>query len=448
MAASLVAPYQLYPAFEELVLYYCCMSPEFWHRVGQHLDPDCMELPQSKPVLGAVRAIIRDTGSPPSSGLPVLQRLSVRVSQGSMKQADVQAVADLLDRVDDLPRRPDVDAAVRELAPVVRRQMQNRAILLAHDQYSRRGDFTNVQQLLDVSRRVGDPTVAMGTVLGDAAYQVIAEARLGERCGTGILELDLQLEGGPRLGELTTFVAASGGCKSMTLTHVAANCLRLRQMVGVVTLELPKYQQLARIMANLTGIATNDILDSQQFLEEAGRRLNHMLPHIGVCEVVDMPPGTTTVRDIIRWVEEMEQRHGCRMSSLVVDYADKLHHRGVRDNNQYVVMGEVYEALRRDVADLKSGRSMWVWTATQASRGGKDASKRLDMQHVADSLNKARVTDKMITVNGQLDDNGMLEWFVAKNRTGRSRMAVGPIASDLDRARVCVLGEFTDWSRV
>lgn len=448
MAAALVNPYQLYPAFEELVLYYCCMSPEFWHRVGQHLDPDCMELPQSKQILGAVRAIIRDTKVPPSSSIPVLQRLSVRVAQGSMKQEEVVAVADLFDRVDDLPRRPDVETTVRELTPVVRRQLQNRAILLAHDQYSRRGDFANVQQLLDVSRRVGDARVVDGTQLGSAAYQLIAEARLGERCGTGILELDLQLEGGPRLGELTTFVAASGGCKSMTLTHVTANCLRLRQLTGMVSLELPKYQQIARIMANLTGIATNDILDNPQYLAEASRRLDYMLPHIGVCEVVDMPPGTTTVRDIIHWIDEVEQRHGCKMSSLVVDYADKLHHRGVRDNNQYVVMGEVYESLRRDIADLKSGRSMWVWTATQASRSGKDASKRLDMQHVADSMNKARVTDKMITVNGQLDDNGMLEWFVAKNRTGRSRMAVGPIASDLDRARVCVLSEYADWSVV
>jgi hypothetical protein len=48
------------------------------------------------------------------------------------------------------------------------------------------------------------------------------------------------------------------------------------------------------------------------------------------------------------------------------------------------------------------------------------------LEDVADSSNKVRVADKVVTVNPSEDQTECL-FFVAKNRTGAARVKVGPL---------------------
>jgi hypothetical protein len=70
---------------------------------------------------------------------------------------------------------------------------------------------------------------------------------------------------------------------------------------------------------------------------------------------------------------------------------------------------------------------MWGWTASQPRRGAaKEKKRRIELDDMAESNKKAHVADLLIT--GQKTQEGdEVDYFVAKNRYGRSDFAVGPL---------------------
>lgn len=422
----------------------CAGTPRFWARVGAAIDPDCVEAEPAKLIVQVCRLVARDLGHGPPSVLLVVQRLARLRSEGKITSEQLAAVSDYLDAAQDEGLPPE-DAAVAELAPVLRRRMQQSALMKATDEFARQGGMREVREMLDKAERIGSSAVLGGTRVSQAGFAEIDALAGMVRMPTGILELDLLMQDGMARGQLGVVLGDSGGGKSQFLVSQVAEAMRRGLFVGLLTLELPKPMQLARVYANLTGIPTNLVLENVQDRAEARRRIGLMEADLGVCVIEDMPPHATTVQDVLAWVEHQEQEIGVRMDCLVVDYADKLHWPGNKSDNEYLAMRYVYEGLRRDIA---VGRNMWVWTASQASRPTKESGKRLDLHHAADSMHKVRVADVIITLNPQEDGAQMVYW-VAKNRTGRSRFQVGPIPTDWERARSSpVTREWADWSVV
>ena len=108
---------------------------------------------------------------------------------------------------------------------------------------------------------------------------------------------------------------------------------------------------------------------------------------------------------------------------LLVDYADRM---GAGDEKgDYHAMKVVYEGLR----NLIDEKGIFGWTASQATRNSKDR-KRHDLNHMADSMHKGRIADLVITLNLVGEEADELEYYVAKHRTGRSRVSVGPMRHD------------------
>lgn len=430
------------PAFERAVLVLCSCRPRFWERVGRYLDPDSMlDPPVAKAMVDAVRAIAAEVGQAPSSVLLVLQRLRRLLDDGKVTQKLVDSVGELVDQAEDFGL-PDEDEVAEELAPVLRRRMQSDAVVKSHDEYARRGDFSNIVDLLSRAERVGKKA-GSGTVrLGSAGLASIEQIKNLQRLSTGVMELDLPLAGGPSRGTLTLFIGEYGVGKSNLLVSRAAEGLKVGNFVGIVSLELTKAHQFARLVANLTGVPVDDILDNQTLRGEAGRRLDLIVPKIGLCHVVEMAPGATTTKDLVRWVDDVEAQECRKMDQLVVDYADKLHDPRVRDNNTYLMYRYIYEDLRHVIAER---RMMWVDTASQAGRSEKKRQEILGGNSVADSMHKVRVPTLVITMTPQEEG---ITYFVDKNNFGKSRFSVGPIPHDFARARVAPLAsEFFDWSR-
>lgn len=227
---------------------------------------------------------------------------------------------------------------------------------------------------------------------------------------------------------------------SMALIHQTATAmLSRRPLTGFVSLELPQSLQLARLYAHLTGVPVNLILDNEKDRTEAQRRVSQIEQQLGMCELAEFPAYGTRPADLDEWVDSKEQEHGVKMDLLVVDYADLLVApvQG-RDVNAYVVMQQVYSGL----VALAKRRGMWVWTASQATRGKgtkKTESEYLDLEGVADSMHKSRIADMVISLNPR--EGGQLELYVAKHRLGRADYAVGPLQSEFDMARL------TPWAR-
>jgi KaiC/GvpD/RAD55 family RecA-like ATPase len=426
--------YSLHPDFEQIVLYYAATSRRFWATIGSSLEHELMTNPLAKTILKSVELIVKDTGTHPGSLTIVLQRLQSYVTDGKLKQATLDEVCDLFDAwVDDAP---DMEAVIQELVPVIRQRMHQVAILSATDDYSKKKDPVQAISIFEKAQRLGQAESSGDRYsIGAHTFAEIASASNISRQPTGIGALDLSLNGGLDRCGLGVFMAGPGGGKSICLNHGIGESMRNGLFVGGITLELPPRMFIARIMANLTGVETDLIYLNDAWRSEAEKRFASIQHLLGACTVAEFAPHASTVAQVVEWIEEEEQIHGRKMDAVYVDYADKLHAPSVRADNDYLAMRFVYESLRRDVA---VARNMWVWTASQVSRSTKESSKRIDLNHVADSMHKVRVADLVITLNND-DISRTTTYFVAKNRTGRSRFDVGPLPTDHARGRASLL---------
>lgn len=430
-------PYGLEPKFEAGVARLCCTSRQFWARIGKDVDPDRIQQPAAALLVGAARMVAKGLGHGPGSAGIVAQRLHRVMAEGRIKRDAVDAAVAMLSDLDAVDPAPD-DAAA-ELVPIVRRKLQAEAVLAAHDEFAKRGDFATVVSQIERASRLGAEAEVDALDFDVAGFAELDDR--AERLGTGVMELDAAIKGGTRRKELGFVLAPMGGGKSLFLINVAANALRRGMHVGVVTLEMSPAQQFARLAANLTGIPTDDILDKPDQRARAEGKLRGMLAQLGACSIAYMTPDATTVADLIPWVAAREAKVGRKMSLLVVDYADKMVPKpGQKHDNTYVAMKHVYGGLRTEVA---VARDMWVWTGSQAKSRDKRHKGPITTQDAADSMHKGREADFVVSINKEDDmdgdDSGMVSFHVSKNRGGRDGFSVGPCMTDRERGRIVVL---------
>ncbi len=414
-------PYNLDPVFEKAVVTLTCSNPRFYGRVGTVLDPELLKLDASKHAVRAAHAIYQDVGHGPSAGVLVIQRLRSWMQDGKLTLEAVKAVADLFDDAED-SGMPDAESVIAELAPILQQRMRDEAVLAAIESHGKKGDLSRVLALESKAARIGVADTSVGTVLGTESWNEMASLRELERLPTGIIELDGVLDGGLVRGGLGVAVGASGDGKSMMLSHIAGVSLPTGLFVGYATLELPRAEVLARVKANITGIPINALKAGET--KEARARLEALAGRLGKFVVMDFTPYATTIEDIKEWVDACEQFYGRKMDLLVVDYGDKV---GVKakkgdQSSEYTSGRVVYEGLRIYAHERKT----FCWTASQANRQ-KDKKKVLDLNDVADSMHKIRVADLVVTLNLQGEGEDLqVVLNVAKHRTGRSRVKVGP----------------------
>lgn len=409
------------PGFERAVVALCCTNSRFYGKVGIELDPELFKKDSAKIALRACRAIFKEIGHGPDSALLVLQRLRRWMNDGKVTFEEIQKVANMLDNAEDAGL-PDPDAVVAEVAPVIQLRMRDEAVKAGIDAFGKGGDLSKVVALEERAARIGQADTSVGTVLGNESWIEVASLKDLERLRTGIVELDSQLDGGLQRGGLGVLLGASNDGKSMGLSHIAGVNVLDGLFVGYATLELQRAIVLARIKANMTGIPINALLagDTQQ----AQKILNAVGGKLGRLVVQDFTPYVTTIEDLKEWVERCEEFAQREMDLLVVDYGDKLGAKKSKSNDEsgYSQGRVVFEGLRI----WADARKKFCWTASQATRQ-KDKRKRLDLNDTADSMHKIRVADLVVSLNVK-DEGDMqtMELYVAKHRTGKSKVSVGP----------------------
>lgn len=419
-----VEPYPFTPSFEQQVVFFSCTRPKFFGRVEQALDIDSMPTEAARLALQAVKAIYGDLGHGPNDALLVIQRLRRWSDDGKVPMPKIQAVSDLLDAAEDAGLA-DEEAVMGELAPVLKQRTFHEAVKTSMDEYSSKGDMNKVVSMITRAQRVGTADMSLGTRVGEASFQVIEAVRNLDRLPLGIMEVDAAIGNGMPRGQLGVLVGGPGDGKSMGLNHIAGFGWSAGLFTGYVSLELPEHVVLARLKANVTGETIDSILEGNSAAKYklGGMRMGPMIYKW-------FTPQATTVADVTDWVKQAEDVEGRRMDLLIVDYADKLTTRlkggSKTQDNQYTTMELVYEGLRIHADERKA----WTWTASQAGRKNKkDKNRVTDLDDVADSMGKVRVADLVLTLNVR-DEGATMEWYVAKNRTGKSRIKVGPLPVD------------------
>lgn len=414
---------------ERAIAAYSCKSHKFWGRVGRALDLDLIENKTVKLTLEAVRAITTDLGRGPSDSLVVIARLRRWMEDGKVTLEQILAVGELLEDADDA-NLPLEDEIASEVVPVLKRRAQQKAVRMAIASNSQDDDNAEqiAEQFTNVAR-IGETDTTQGIRIGVDSFEEIRKLRRMQRLSTGIDELDMVLGGGLAKKALGIVVGGAGDGKSMFLSHVAAQCMYDGLSIMYATTEIPEGEVLARIKANLTDIPIDAITSGEreqdcmdQLGKLAGRKFDFR-PGLGLGIVKEFAPFSTTVHDIRSWFDNCEQMEGRPIDVLFVDYADRLG--AGTDKGEYHAMKIVYQDLR----DLIDDKGIFGWSASQATRDSKDR-KRHDLSHMADSMHKGRIADLVVTLNLQGEEADEMEYYVAKHRTGRSRVSVGPMRHD------------------
>jgi hypothetical protein len=421
-------------SFERLVTLYACADLDFYARLGHALEPDLLAAAPARLALQAAQAVAFDAGKPPAGAIIVIQRVRRWVQDGRVPMADLLAMGDYLDEADQLREDAGVtpDAVLAEALAPVRRRLEQKATEQALSSFGKGGDFDSVVDLLGKARGLGEAhAVGLGVDLA-GAFGAIHSVRAVDYLETGIGVLDAELGGGVPRGTQTVVVGGPGDGKSMFMTHMAAHAARDGLNVAIATLELPVAVQMSRLLANLTGVPESEIRAGRT--QTASQVLQKVLPTLGRVRCEHFTAHATTVSDVLAWLANVERIQGAPVDLFVLDYADKLQATG-KDANEYTAMRRVYEDLRI----WAEREQKWMVTASQAKARTKDNKKRRDVEDAADSMHKARVCDLMLTltVTGE-DPVREVSVFVAKNRLGRSRFAVGPLPTDFPMGRMVV----------
>ena len=424
-------PYGLASGFESAVAYLACTHPRFYGRIGHAVDPDCVANEAAALSLRAARVIYGEMGRGPDSSLLVVQRLHRWRVDGKYSLSAISAVVDMFDAVED-GGVPNVEGVVNELAPVLRERLRREAVVVANEQHGRQGDLSRVVALEKRAASLGKSDVSIGTVLGDASFADIHELRKLTRLRTGIMELDVALKGGLQRAGLGCVMGATGAGKSMFLSHVAGVAAKDGRCVAAVSLEIPKGIWNARVIANMTNLPIECLLNDQA-TEDKAKAILAAQQDTGFIVVHQMSSVGTTVDHLAEWVANVEAYCGKPIEVLIVDYVDKL--AAPMRNGKELGSYETGKIVMEDLRAFAEKKNIWCWSASQ-SQGRNDRKKRLlDHSDTADSINKPRIADLWITLNVS-EEQEEISFFIAKHRTAKGRIPVGPLPTEFEVGRV------------
>lgn len=432
--ARAIVPYPFDPAFEAGLVTALCMRQKLWRMLAEHLEAEALTSEVARLAFGAAKEVEAATGRPSSSVLEVVQCLRRRVDSGKLEIEKVAEVFDYFDAAQGCGLM-DNDGLIGQVKPVLMRRAEREAVDGTLSAFTNRGSILDAVKPLERVVSIGEAVTLEQALMGAEGVEVIDNARHVARLRTGIYELDAVLDGGVRRGTAGMFLGEGSAGKSFALVQVAIAAAVQGIPVAYATLELSAATVHARLMANLTGVPVDVILDNPRTcgaLEEKQRI--ELSCAIAPVMVADFPARVTCPDDFFRWVAGLEERLGFAFGLLVVDYADKCGSgakRGRSEESSYEAFGSIYDQL----FNWGKANDKWVWTASQATRGGNRRGQTLGLDDVSDSINKTRNFDTVITLNPS-DEFTMMTFGIAKNRHGKRGVSAGPLPTEFERGRI------------
>lgn len=424
MVEKSVTPYEFTPAFEQIVVRYLCNSPKFFGSVVRALEVDAFTSPIARLAVKCAQTIAADTGNGPSSYAFVVQRARRLVHQGSLTLEECDALADYFFDSEDV-LLPPMHEVLSELRPILARRLQQAAVRTAIDEYGAKSeDMARTERLLHEAKTVGVVDTSAGVRLGANTLDRFKNLTQADRLSVGFTPIDVKLGGGMMRGKCGMFVGGKGMGKSMWLIHIAAIAMRRGLNVYMATLELSEDDQTARMIANLTDVPVDGIID-QTRRNDAEARLVPMLSTLGGFTVKSFPATITSVPTITSWVKDQQDAAKAPCHVLLIDYIDKCASSVRHHKSSYEIQGQAAEDMRLFVEANK----LWGWTASQPKRSDKrDPKAEVGVEDVADSINKSRVMD--LIMSASRPTGGDMDLFVAANRNGVAEFHEGPVVSN------------------
>lgn len=432
------------------VAYAEATNPRFHELLGHAIEFERLAWEDVSLIVSAAQEIARDNELPCASSVAVIQQLRMRVNAGKLSLEDLQSAADLLDAVEDVGGITDLDGLINTVAPAIRSVATLAALDATIQAVGLKPDPIEAAERFAAVAQIGKARVAKGTKLIWSAADIAASAAstVTDPLPTGIPELDVILGGGTERASLAVFLANSGDGKSLALCHVAATGIWEGRKMAYVSAELSELQVKQRVYCNVLNMTAIDMaMNPQEGARRAGL-LNGFLPNtIGDMRTLYVTPKVGTVSQIRQWLRDLKRDEGWEPEALLVDYADKLGAGGGAFENTlkgtYGLQGVIYQQLRDLVVEELN---CWGWTASQTT-GRQGRKKKLDIEDIADSMEKARICDTLIAIVRNDDDvsSGMCRFRLPKRRNGAAHQEVGPLTMDPEHGRMVTLVRSEPW---
>jgi KaiC/GvpD/RAD55 family RecA-like ATPase len=328
---------------------------------------------------------------------------------------------------------PSIEELVALAAPVLRRRALTRAIRDAVTDHGKGKSLLARAREIEAAERIGHETSVGSTALTNSVWTAIEDLRRVDRLKTGIDALDQALGGGFTARSLVTLAAATNVGKTAMLVHVACYAWLCGRRVIFLPTEEGVSNTLTRIVSWISGIpidrvALSDPLAKQRFADRLAQYNSGSL-------FVEYLPQGSTVGQLRRLVTKIQDDHEALRDGydvLIVDYADKMDAPGEK---AYDKMKVVYEGLRQLAVDHNN----WTITASQVKQIQDKDRVRPDVNDLSDSSWKGRTSDAVITIYRDPNDIHARSFYVAKNRGPGVGAEIGPVPSQLERARIVPL---------
>lgn len=439
-ADPLAIPLGLQPEFERIVVRLCATSPEFFARIGRLILPELLGCDEAKLALTAVRQLCKDSAGQrhPASTVLVAQKVFEWSSSDGVTRIESARAVDQYLRVDPTTL-PAESGVVELLMPLMKRQLRqivaryaSQAVmpLDAEKNLKRLKQSIELLEALDTSAPRADEKDEFGPdMFGSlAAY----EAKL-TYLPTGIIELDALLCGGIQTGLLGCIMGKSNAGKSMMACQLFCAALRANMFPIYASLEHSKRKVFARAKANLTHIPTLAITGNPEQEAEADRRFRWLTVNkkISAGFIKKFQGGTTTILDIVKWVQKIEAKVGRRAHLLLIDADEGLAHPSEKDIGDYKgyqlsYQHAIHEAQGPDPDEHPELMRAVVFMSqlkVGATRTASNKPKIADHEDGADSSKKGKMVDWAATLNIREEDlRKELIINLSKNRDGPTGM--------------------------
>lgn len=236
---------------------------------------------------------------------------------------------------------------------------------------------------------------------------------------TGLKELDEFLNGGLHLGNTYVIGARPSMGKTALALSILLNMARNGVTVGILSLEMPKVELTARLIAN-AGNMDFKPLASGKLETPDWEAVTSGLGILERCELYMDDEGTATLHDVEAKARSMMRQSGGKLKVLVIDYLQLM---SGSNSNRTQMLGEVSRGLKRLAKKLKIA----IVELSQLNRNiDHRADKRPVLADLRESGDIEADADVVIMPYRQVKDNpncdypDLVDVYITKQRNGRT----------------------------
>ncbi|AHJ87526.1 putative helicase [Bacillus phage Bp8p-C] len=254
-------------------------------------------------------------------------------------------------------------------------------------------------------------------VLHDEEYKRAALSTLHTNTiPTGFKSLDTLNSGGLAKGELGLISAISGTGKTLLLTNLATNYVKMGYTVLFIALEELENRMILKFEQSMLGRTRSQILNGTELDEAAFEKRQSVYKknkdRLGNLYFSRYSPGTITPAKVEQLISDVTLRKGKHVDVVIIDYPELLRNPKAT-GNEAVDSGKLFEEMRRIAQDF----NVVMWTASQMNRSAYSALVKT-AEHIEGGLRKKNAVELLLVVNQYQEEfnAGFLRLYADKLR--------------------------------